>query len=58
MEWIRKILGIDRPRRPEDRKMERNDACWCGNGKKYKACHIEADRLEDDKKACSCTSYG
>lgn len=21
----------------------RNDRCWCGSGKKYKACHLSAD---------------
>ncbi len=25
-------------------KLGRNDACWCGSGKKYKACHEEFDR--------------
>ena len=26
----------------------RNDACWCGSGRKYKKCHLEADeRLQD-----------
>jgi hypothetical protein len=24
----------------------RNDACWCGSGKKYKKCHLP----EDEKK--------
>ena len=23
--------------------MERNDACWCGSGKKYKKCHMFID---------------
>lgn len=23
--------------------MERNDACWCGSGKKYKKCHMTID---------------
>lgn len=23
--------------------MERNDACWCGSGKKYKKCHMALD---------------
>jgi hypothetical protein len=21
----------------------RNDPCWCGSGKKYKKCHLDAD---------------
>jgi preprotein translocase subunit SecA len=25
------------------RKLGRNDPCWCGSGKKYKKCHLEAD---------------
>lgn len=24
-------------------KIERNDPCWCGSGKKYKACHMNLD---------------
>ncbi len=24
-------------------KLGRNDACWCGSGKKYKKCHIDFD---------------
>lgn len=24
-------------------KLSRNDACWCGSGKKYKKCHFEFD---------------
>jgi methionyl aminopeptidase len=23
--------------------MGRNDRCWCGSGRKYKACHMTAD---------------
>lgn len=24
-------------------KLNRNDICWCGSGKKYKACHMNSD---------------
>lgn len=24
-------------------KLGRNAPCWCGSGKKYKKCHLEAD---------------
>ncbi|MBQ8598821.1 MAG: SEC-C domain-containing protein, partial [Oscillospiraceae bacterium] len=24
-------------------KIERNDPCWCGSGKKYKKCHADFD---------------
>lgn len=31
-------------------KLGRNDACWCGSGKKYKACHLNLDaKLEEMK---------
>lgn len=26
--------------------MSRNQACWCGSGRKYKKCHLQ----EDEKK--------
>ena len=30
------------------KKPGRNDACWCGSGKKYKKCHINFDeRIEE-----------
>ena len=25
------------------KKIERNDPCWCGSGKKYKQCHMQMD---------------
>jgi hypothetical protein len=35
-----------RPARPG-----RNDPCWCGSGKKYKKCHLEADEAADRSEA-------
>jgi hypothetical protein len=29
---------------PPSKKPGRNDMCWCGSGKKYKKCHLEADQ--------------
>ena len=26
----------------------RNKPCWCGNGKKYKKCHLQADEVFDE----------
>jgi preprotein translocase subunit SecA len=26
--------------------LKRNDPCWCGSGKKYKNCHLKADRVK------------
>jgi uncharacterized protein YecA (UPF0149 family) len=34
---------------PEERpipNLKRNDRCWCGSGKKYKACH----QADDDRR--------
>ncbi|MDO9541355.1 MAG: type I methionyl aminopeptidase, partial [Kiritimatiellia bacterium] len=28
-----------------DRKIGRNEPCWCGSGRKYKKCHMEQDLL-------------
>ena len=30
-------------------KLQRNDLCWCGSGKKYKKCHLVADKQEMDE---------
>lgn len=30
----------------------RNEACWCGSGKKYKKCHLDED-AEKISKACA-----
>ena len=27
-----------------NQKIERNAPCWCGSGKKYKACHMNFDQ--------------
>ena len=31
-------------RRPPAKRPRRNEACWCGSGKKYKRCHLDQDR--------------
>jgi uncharacterized protein YecA (UPF0149 family) len=36
----RLVLG---PETDEIPVLGRNDRCWCGSGKKYKACHLTAD---------------
>ena len=30
--------------RKPDKKLGRNDPCWCGSGKKYKHCHMRSDQ--------------
>lgn len=32
-------------------KLSRNALCWCGSGKKYKACHMRADHLSQQPAA-------
>ncbi|MDA8078110.1 MAG: SEC-C metal-binding domain-containing protein [Nitrospiraceae bacterium] len=32
----------------------RNDACWCGSGKKYKKCHLHKDEDKLRKKSVNC----
>ena len=31
-------------RKDQQRKIGRNEPCWCGSKKKYKHCHLESDR--------------
>ena len=31
------------------RKIGRNEACYCGSGKKYKHCHYDIDRKKQDE---------
>ena len=43
---------------PEEREipnLKRNDRCWCGSGKKYKACHQAAD---DSQRAAQRAASG
>ncbi len=35
------------PAPAEARNLGRNDACWCGSGKKYKDCHYARDHAAD-----------
>ena len=39
----RLAVGATASQRRSRAKIGRNDACWCGSGKKYKKCHMEAD---------------
>jgi len=36
----RLVLGTEQQVIPV---LGRNDRCWCGSGKKYKACHLATD---------------
>ena len=42
--WFRNLFS-SRPQGPQV-ELGRNDACWCGSGKKYKRCHLKNDELK------------
>jgi hypothetical protein len=53
MKFLRKMLGLsDQPK--EIPKPGRNEPCWCGSGRKYKKCHLEADLRKKRFNASSC----
>ena len=41
--WLSPDEEAQAPRTP-DKKLGRNDPCWCGSGKKYKHCHMRSDQ--------------
>ncbi len=42
-----RLLGLLEDNRPLDRSdLGRNDPCWCGSGRRYKACHRGRERLD------------
>ncbi len=48
----KKLFGSDEA---PPREWGRNEPCWCGSGKKYKACHQEKDeRKRASERAASC----
>ncbi len=34
--------------------IRRNDPCWCGSGKKYKRCCLDADAKRSQAAGASC----
>ena len=59
MGFIDRLLG----RPPAVAKMlKRNDTCWCGSGRKYKRCHMDADERYFSRKReaeqAACSRYG
>ena len=42
---IQKTVSGNIPVVNKEEKPGRNDPCWCGSGKKYKKCHLDADRV-------------
>jgi hypothetical protein len=37
------LVDDDEPHEHAEPKPGRNEPCWCGSGKKYKKCHLDAD---------------
>jgi preprotein translocase subunit SecA len=49
--------GVEDPHgKAQARNLGRNDACWCGSGKKYKDCHWEADHASAPAEAAALSS--
>ena len=42
MNILKKLFPIGK-KHERNINLNRNDLCWCGSGKKYKKCHMEAD---------------
>ena len=56
MKFLKKLFGIEQQPK-ECPKLGRNDPCWCGSGKKYKRCHMEADAKRRSRMlASACTT--
>jgi len=54
----RLLLGPEQRATPV---LGRNDRCWCGSDKKYKACHLSADnrkRMSERNAAVSTPQRG
>jgi hypothetical protein len=51
---VKRILAGPRPR--EIPKLGRNDRCWCGSGRKYKACHLANDERKRSQARASAGS--
>ena len=51
MNFMERFLNFVKDEKKETITLGRNDVCWCGSGKKYKRCHLEADEEKRRKKA-------
>jgi len=55
IETFKKLFGSGE--RPPEKKLSRNDLCWCGSGQKYKHCHMEQDEEKNRRKRSSCQGF-
>lgn len=44
------------PQRQQTPRLNRNDPCWCGSGKKYKQCHLRSDLAGGDGQSPGATA--
>lgn len=49
MKILERLFGTNK--KEKQTPLGRNDVCWCGSGKKYKRCHLDADEEKRRKKA-------
>ncbi|MHB8844396.1 MAG: SEC-C metal-binding domain-containing protein [Nitrospirota bacterium] len=47
------VFGGKAPEVPAGARPGRNEACWCGSGRKYKKCHLPEDEKKAVAKACA-----
>jgi len=55
MNFLKKIADTFRSGQA-DVSLGRNDACWCGSGKKYKRCHLDKDQLKLQNRPNGCAT--
>jgi uncharacterized protein YchJ len=56
MGFVKSVMGFFTPegeKRPVQ-DLGRNDACWCGSGRKYKQCHLQEDQKKLKNYAADC----
>ena len=50
---LERLFSGSKVSKTEKAETGRNDVCWCGSGKKYKRCHLDADahkqRMKSDR---------
>jgi hypothetical protein len=51
MNFMERFMSFVKDEKKAKIFLGRNDICWCGSGKKYKKCHLEADEEKRRKKA-------
>jgi hypothetical protein len=55
MRLLDRVMNLFAGKDPEvpAAKPGRNDACWCGSGRKYKKCHLPEDEKKAEARLCA-----